>query len=54
MGHNLLRSRTPKHLWDDCLELETYVRSNTAHEIHKLDGDIPKAVMSGETVSSVN
>ena len=30
-GHKLLRSRAPKLLWDDCLELEAYVRSNTAH-----------------------
>ena len=24
-GHKLLRSRAPKHLWDDCLELEAYI-----------------------------
>ena len=48
-GHNLLRSRAPKHLWDDCLELEAYIRSNTAHEIYKLDREVPKTVMSGET-----
>ena len=45
----LLRSRAPKCLWDDCLELEAYVRSNTAHEIYKLDREVPKTVMSGET-----
>ena len=33
-GHKLLWSRAQKHLWDDCLELEAYVRSNTAHEIY--------------------
>ena len=47
--HELLWSRAPKHLWDDYLELEDYIRSNTAHKIYKLDGEVPKTVMSGET-----
>ena len=29
--------------------MEAYIRSNTAHEIYKLDGEVPKTVMSGET-----
>ena len=48
-GHKLLWSRAPKHLWDDCIELEAYIRSNTAHEIYKLDGEVVETVMSGET-----
>ena len=44
----MLQSRSPKHLWDACLELEAYIRSNTAHDIYKLDGEVPKTVMSGE------
>ena len=47
-GCKLLQSRAPKHLWDDCLELEAYIRSNTAHDINKLDREVPKTVMSGE------
>ena len=42
--------KSTKHLWDDCLELEAYVRSNTAHNVYKLDSKVPKAVMSGETL----
>ena len=49
VGCKLLRSRAPKHLWDNCLKLEAYIRSNTVHEIFKLDGDVPKTVMAGET-----
>ena len=48
-GHKLLWSRAPKHLRNDCLELEAYIRSNTAHEIYKLDEEVPETVMSGET-----
>ena len=45
----LLRSKALKHLWDYCLELKAYIRSNTAHDIYKLDREVPETVMSGET-----
>ena len=48
-GHKLLQSRAPKCLWDYCLELGVYIRSNTTHEIYKLDREAPKTVMSGDT-----
>ena len=48
-SHKLLWSRALKHLWEDFLELEAYIRSNTAHEIYKLDMEVPKTVMSGKT-----
>ena len=47
-GHKFLKSRVPKWLWDDCWELEAYIRFNTAHEIYKLDGEVPETVMLGE------
>ena len=40
--------RAPKHLWDDCLELEAFIRSNIAHGIYKTDGQVLKPMMSGE------
>ena len=40
-GRKLIKSSTPKRLWDDCLELESYIRSNTVHSIYKLDGEVP-------------
>ena len=36
-------------LWADCLELEVYIRSNTALKIYKLDGEVSETVMSGKT-----
>ena len=41
-SHKLLRSRAPKCLWDDCLEFEAYIRSNTTHDMFKLDGEYLK------------
>ena len=45
VGHKLLRSRAPEHLWEDCLELKAYIMSNIAHDIYKLNREVPKAVM---------
>ena len=47
-GNKLPRSRAPKCLWDNSLELKTYIRSNAAHEIYKLDGEVPERVMSSD------
>ena len=45
----MLQSRAPKHFWDNVLESEAYIRCNTAHDIYKLEREVPKTVMSGET-----
>ena len=47
-GRKMIKSRTSKILWDDCLELESYIRPNNAHSIYKLDGEVPETIMSRE------
>jgi hypothetical protein len=49
VGRQMVRSGAPKRLWDDCLEREAYVRSLTAHDIYKLNGQVPETIVSGET-----
>ena len=44
----LMHSRVPKCLWDDCLELEPYIKSNTTHDMYNLDSEVSKTMMSGE------
>ena len=41
-GCKLLQSRASKCLWDDCLELEAYIRSNTTYDTYKIDDRYPK------------
>jgi hypothetical protein len=48
-GRQMVRLKAPKRLWDDCLEQKAYVRSHIAHEIHRLDGQVPETLVSGET-----
>ncbi len=47
-GRKLLLANTPRRLWDNCLEYKTYVRSPTAHDIFKLDREVPETIMSGK------
>ena len=46
-GRKLIKSGAPKRLWDDDLELDSYIRSNTAHCIYKLNGEVPETIMFG-------
>jgi len=45
----MVHAGAPKPFWADAIELEAYVRSNTAHNIFILQGEVPETVMSGET-----
>jgi hypothetical protein len=45
----MVQAGAPKPFWADAIELEAYVRSNTAHDIFILQGEVPEMVMSGET-----
>ncbi|CAJ1941748.1 unnamed protein product [Cylindrotheca closterium] len=47
----MLRTGTPKRLWDDCLEHRAYIQSHTALIIYNLDGEVPETVMTGQTAN---
>ncbi|KAL7530108.1 hypothetical protein ACHAXR_003313, partial [Thalassiosira sp. AJA248-18] len=44
-SRRMLKTGTPKRLWDHCLELEALIRSNTALDIYSLDGETPETMM---------
>ena len=45
----MLRTGSPKQLWDDCVEESAIELSHTAHLLLELDGEVPEMVMTGET-----
>ena len=49
----MTKIKSAKVLWDNCLELEAYNRSNTDLDIFELDRVAPETKMSGET-SNIN
>ncbi len=45
----MLVTGAPRQLWDDCLELEAYIHFHSVNSVYRLDGEVPKTYMSGET-----
>jgi hypothetical protein len=49
VGRKMFSCQVPKRLWDDCIELEQYVQSNTWNEHFANGGKVPETIVSGET-----
>jgi hypothetical protein len=47
-ARKMIRAKVPKRLWDECLEMESYICSNTYNGHSSLKGETPETVMSGE------
>eukprot|EP00978_Attheya_sp_CCMP212_P035962 scaffold159681_cov67-Attheya_sp.AAC.1 len=48
-GRKMVKTKSPKVLWDDCLEYEAVLKSHTALNIYGLQGEVPKTVVTGQT-----
>jgi hypothetical protein len=48
-SRKMIKTRSPKYLWDHCLELEAYVRSCTSNDIYMTAGQVPGTIMTGNT-----
>jgi hypothetical protein len=49
VGRQMVQTKSPKVLWDYCVEREALVRSHTALNIFSLEGQVPETIMSGQT-----
>ena len=47
----MLRTGSPKVLWDDCMELESEIQSSKVNDAFELDGEVPKTKLRGETTN---
>jgi hypothetical protein len=45
----MMKTRCPKRLCDDCLELMADVNSHSVQDNHGLNGQTPQAIITGET-----
>ncbi len=48
-SRKMIKTGSPKCLWDHCLELEVYVRSCTRKDIFLIAGQVPETIMTGNT-----
>jgi hypothetical protein len=49
VSRKMMKTGSPKVLWDHCIELETLVCSNTSNDIYMTNGKVPETVMTGST-----
>ena len=45
----MVASKAPKRLWDDFIELEAFIQSNTSFKRYKTFGEVSETNISGET-----
>ena len=48
-GRKMTKYKSPKRLWDHCVELEGYIRSHTALNLYELENEVPETKLSGQT-----
>ena len=53
-SRKMIKTGTPKRLWDYALETEALIRSHTAHDTFMLNGEVPETVMKGHTADISN
>lgn len=46
---NVSSVNSPSYLWDNFLELQEAIRSNTVHSVYSLQGQVPNTIMTGDT-----
>ncbi len=47
----MIKTGSPKCLWDHCLEVEAYVHSCTSNDIYMTAGQLPETIMTGNTTN---
>jgi hypothetical protein len=42
VSRKMMKTGSPKFLWDHCIELEALIRSNTSNDIYMTSGEVPE------------
>ena len=51
MTRKMLKTGSPKPLWDHCIELEAFIRSCTSNDIYMTVGQVPETIMTRSTAN---
>jgi hypothetical protein len=49
VSRKMMKTGSPKVLWDHCIELEALIRSNTSNDIYMTSGEVLETIMTGST-----
>jgi hypothetical protein len=47
----MIKTGSPRVLWDHCIELEVFIRSLTSNNIFMTNGKVPETIMTGSTTN---
>jgi hypothetical protein len=45
----MIKTGSPRVLWDHCIELEALIRSLTSNSVYMTNGEVPETIMTGST-----
>jgi hypothetical protein len=51
VSHKMIKTGSPRVLWDHCTELEALIRSSTSNNIYMTNGEVPETIMTGSTAN---
>ncbi len=49
VSHKMIKTGSPRVLWDHCIELKAYICSLASNNIYMTNGKVPDTIMTGST-----
>jgi hypothetical protein len=49
VSHKMIKTGSPRVLWDHCIELEALICSSTSNAVYMTNGKVPETIMTGST-----
>ncbi len=47
----MIKTGSPRVLWDHYIELEALIRSSTSNNVHMTNGEVPETIMTSSTAN---
>jgi hypothetical protein len=51
VSHKMIKTSSPRVLWDNYIELEALIRSSTSNSIYTTNGEVPETIITGSTAN---
>ncbi len=51
VSRKMIKTSSPRVLWDHCIELEALIRSSTRNNIYMTNGKVPETIMTSTTAN---
>jgi hypothetical protein len=51
VSRKMIKTGSPRVLWDHCIELEALIRSLTSDSVYMTNGKVPETIMTGSTTN---